>query len=258
MHSGAFVFNHLICHINVAEIWPTTVSDRRLASRNVALTTQPVDEAQMGGFREVPVLVLICFPSWSAQKPVRGTCGVTEVASELRVMVSVYNGINLSSSELSRAEREAEKIFLYAGIQLTWTTGLLAADVNDNTPSVRWNAAVLQLRIWPRAKAGKRPTGPETLGFSLSVENGDAVVLADAIQKRAVFGSTNFADLLGLAMAHELGHLLLRSAAHSVTGIMRARWTEKALRDDDRGYLRFTPGEAESMRSEVKRRMGQK
>ena len=203
----------------------------------------------MGGFREVSVLFLVCFQSWPAEKP------EPDSASELRVMVNVYNGVNLSSSELSRAEREAEKIFLYAGIQLTWTTGLLAADLNDNATSERGNAASLQLRLWPRAVAGKRPTSSETLGFCLSLENGDAVVLADAIQKRAVFGSTHFADLLGLAMAHELGHLLLRSAAHSVSGIMRARWTEKGLRDDDRGYLRFTATEAESMRTEVRRRM---
>ena len=104
--------------------------------------------------------------------------------------------------------------------------------------------------------AGSRPSSSETLGFCHSLENGDAVVLADTIQKRAVFGPTNFADLLGLAMAHELGHLLLRSGTHSVTGIMRARWTEKRLRDDDRGYLRFTPGEAESMKSKLRRRMG--
>jgi hypothetical protein len=211
----------------------------------------------MVGFREVSILFLMCFQSWPAEKPEAYSGLVPEAASELRVMVNVYNGVNLSSSELSRAEREAEKIFLYTGIQLTWTTGLLAADLNDNATSERGNAAAsLQLRLWPRAVAGKRPTSSETLGFCLSLENGDAVVLADAIQKRAVFGSTNSADLLGLAMAHELGHLLLRSAAHSVAGIMRARLTEKGLRDDDRGYLRFTADEAESMRTEVRRRMG--
>ena len=210
----------------------------------------------MGGFRDVSVLFVICFQSWPAEKPNADRSRVPELVSELRVTVNVYNGVNLSSSDLSHAEREAERIFLYAGIQLTWTTGLLAADVNDNATSERGSAASLQLRLWPRAVAGKRPSGSETLGFCLSLENGDAVVLADVIQQRAVFGSTQFADLLGLAMAHELGHLLLRSAAHSVSGIMRARWTEKALRDDDRGYLRFTPGEAQSMRREVKRRMG--
>ncbi len=104
----------------------------------------------MGGFREVSVLLLICFPSWSLEKP------EPESASELRVMVNVYNGVNLSSSELNRAEREAEKVFLYAGIQLTWTTGLLDADLNDNAASERGNAASLQLRLWPRAAASKR------------------------------------------------------------------------------------------------------
>jgi len=210
----------------------------------------------MGGFKEVSVLFLMCFQSWPAEKPGAERGRVPEAVSELRVMVNVYNGVNLPPSDLSRAEREAEKIFLYAGIQLTWTTGLLAADLNDNATSERGSAASLQLRLWPRAVAGKRPSSSETLGFCLSLGNGDAVLLVDAIQKRAVFGSTSFADLLGLAMAHELGHLLLRSAAHSVSGIMRARWTEKALQDADRGYLRFTPGEAQSMRREVKRRMG--
>jgi hypothetical protein len=88
------------------------------------------------------------------------------------------------------------------------------------------------------------------------LEDGVAVVLADDIRKRAAYSSTKFDDLLGLAMAHELGHLRLRSGAHSVSGIMRARWKEEGLRDDDRGRLRFTLGEAESMRNEVRRPMG--
>src|SRR5689334_11618684 len=99
----------------------------------------------MGAFSEVAVLLLICLHSWQAEKLEPGT------APELRVTVSVYNGSNLSSSDLSRAEREAEKIFLYAGIHLAWTAGLLSGDVNDNTPNERWKPTSLQLRIWRRA-----------------------------------------------------------------------------------------------------------
>jgi len=176
-------------------------------------------------------------------------------SSKLRVHVRVYESFNLDSNELSRAEREAEKIFRFAGIELTWSSGPTMAEVNDNTPTEIWDTAILQLRLWPSAPAGKMPTDPETMGFCLSLDNGDAVVLVDAVRKRAVFGTTSFTTLLGLAMAHELGHLLLRSAKHSVSGIMRARWTERGLRDDERGYFRFTPGEAESIRKEVSRRM---
>jgi hypothetical protein len=212
----------------------------------------------MGRIRQAQVLLFICFESCSAQQIEPGRASVIDPTSELQVVVDVYNGVNLPSSDLARAEREAEKIFSYAGIRLMWKQGLLSAGVKPGAPIVSSTPASLHLRIWARAMVGKTPALSETLGFCLSLENGDAVVLADAIQKRAVFGSTNFADLLGLAMAHELGHLLLRSARHSVTGIMRSRWTEKALAEDHRGYLRFTSREAEYMRNEVRRRMGLK
>jgi len=101
------------------------------------------------------------------------------------------------------------------------------------------------------------PSGSDTLGFCLSMENGEAVVLADTIQKRASFGTTSAGDLLGLVMAHEMGHLLLRSADHGRTGIMRAQWIPKE-RDANRGHLFFTPKEANRMRSEVRRRLTMK
>ena len=169
-----------------------------------------------------------CLGASSAEKPEPRSRGVTNTASDLRVIVNVYNGINLPKDELSRAEREAERIFSYAGIQITWTSGLMAADLNDNATG-EWGNAALQLRLWPRAVAGNRPSSPDTLGFCLSFKNSDAVVLADAIQKHAVYGGPSFANLLGLAMAHELGHLLLRSAGHSAAGIMRARLTRKSI-----------------------------
>ena len=41
------------------------------------------------------------------------------------------------------------------------------------------------------------------MGFCLSLENGDAVVLADAVQKRVAVGTTSFADHLGPWMAED-------------------------------------------------------
>jgi len=226
-----------------------TVLGRRLVSFNVA-TTQLVQEAQMGGLRGVTVLLVICFHSWLAAKS-------ESVSPKLRVTVTLYDGVKLSSSELSRAEEEAGKIFLFAGIKLAWISGPLGSEVNDNTVSEMWNPTSLQLRIWSSAMAGNRPTSSDTLGFCLSLKNGDAVVLADVIQKH-VIEPARFSNLLGLAMAHELGHLLLQSAGHSVKGIMRRTLSKEMSMDDERGYLRFTSSEAETMRNEVRRRMGLK
>lgn len=203
----------------------------------------------MGKFGAVPVLLLVCSPSTPA------LCGIAEEISPPQVTVNVYNGIHLAPSDLERAEREAERIFLYAGIRVVWTSGKLATDAKPAPLIVGSKGVTLQLRVWTRAIAEEKAVGYETLGFCLSRENGEVVVLADAIQKRAVVGTTKFTDLLGLAMAHELGHVLLRSMSHSVTGVMQARWTEKCLREDERGFLRFTAGEAVLMREEVRRRM---
>ena len=208
----------------------------------------------MARFREVSILFVIGFHCLAAEKTPHVPRS-PDVAPELRVTVNVYNGTNLPTDELDRAEREAERIFRYAGIQLAWGDGLMGSDDHGQTRQESWDPLTLQLRIWPRTAAGTRPSGADTLGFCLSFESSDAVVLADTVQKHVVPGSPAFADLLGIAMAHELGHLLLQSARHSVSGIMRSHLSERTRRDDERGYLRFTSWEAEFMRKQILRRM---
>lgn len=203
----------------------------------------------MGRLR-VSIALLICFHCWTAERPEPAP----DSTPELHVNVAVYNRVDLPSDQLMRAEREAARIFQYAGIQLKWVSGLLGSGVNKSIQRETWNPLMLQLRIWPRAAAGKQLPSTDTWGFCLSWENGDAVVLGDAIEKHVIAGIDS-ADLLGLAMAHELGHLLLRSSTHSVTGIMRAQFTQMMLRDDARGFIRFNPGEAEFIRKEVSRRI---
>jgi hypothetical protein len=48
------------------------------------------------------------------------------------------------------------------------------------------------------------------------------------------------ARALGRALAHEIGHYLLRSPHHERTGLMRARYQASALADPDRKAFRLT------------------
>jgi hypothetical protein len=95
----------------------------------------------------------------------------------------------------------------------------------------------------------------DALGFCTSIEGGQAVVLFDAVRSLVRSQFSNPADLLGLAMAHEIGHILLRSVNHSTAGIMGARWLPKDLHDAQTGSLVFTREQVESMQNEVRRRM---
>ena len=59
------------------------------------------------------------------------------------------------------------------------------------------------------------------------------------------------ASIVGHVMAHEIGHLLLGSNAHSRHGIMQARWKRDQLRSIATGGLLFTRERAVQMRSKV-------
>ncbi len=65
--------------------------------------------------------------------------------------------------------------------------------------------------------------------------------------------STRVALILGHAMAHELGHLLLGTNSHSRDGLMAARWNRDDLARAARGDLLFGPEESRRMKSQFKR-----
>jgi hypothetical protein len=127
-------------------------------------------------------------------------------------------------------------------------------EVHDHAASEEWNPADLHLRLWTRAGVGLSTYGEDTLGFRVSMEMSTAIIISDEIRKRGATAVTNPGDLLGLVMAHEIGHLLLRSKVHSAEGIMQARLAT-GLRDRTRTLLVFTRQQANSARYEVRRRM---
>lgn len=59
----------------------------------------------------------------------------------------------------------------------------------------------------------------------------------------------NVSDVLGWAMAHEMGHLVLPYPSNSATGIMSAVWSGDAFRHAKDGALSFTMSQAALMRS---------
>jgi hypothetical protein len=59
--------------------------------------------------------------------------------------------------------------------------------------------------------------------------------------------------VLGHAMAHEIGHVLLGTDAHSVGGLMKARWGRADWLAVAAGHLRIAPEDGERMRSGLDR-----
>jgi len=173
-------------------------------------------------------------------------------ATAVGVTVYVFNSVQVSPGDLGKAEKLAARIFEKAGIKVAWVPGLIAKGLDASPVGEPWNQANLLLRIWNSSTV--REGNPEAVGFCLSMKKNEAVVLFDAIQNRAGMLNVAPAVPLGVSIAHEIGHLLLQSTAHSLVGVMKARWLADDLTDAERGHLAFTWQESRSMRNEVLRR----
>jgi hypothetical protein len=98
----------------------------------------------------------------------------------------------------------------------------------------------------------ERRSEQEALGFALPCSQGKAGCMAyifySRIETLAANGDAGLSDILGHAMAHEIGHLLL-GPGHSQVGIMQAEWTREDLASAARNQLSFTPQQIELLRA---------
>ena len=62
-------------------------------------------------------------------------------------------------------------------------------------------------------------------------------------------------QVLGIALAHEIGHALLPPPSHSTSGIMRPSWEGDALRHAINGDIAFTDRQAALMRDRLNGRL---
>ncbi len=168
---------------------------------------------------------------------------VTDSGENLTITVQVYNWAKVSPATLEKGQTVASEIFREAGIKLKWAGCPCEATPKEPT---------LSLRIIPKLFGSTQSSfRSDHLGFAAVTEEGGvlATVFFDRIDSLGKGG--DLSGLLGLATAHELGHLLLGSKAHTPAGIMQPRWTRQQLWAAERNNFRFTLEQAEAIRSKV-------
>jgi hypothetical protein len=178
-----------------------------------------------------------------------------------RIGLRIYNYAHISQALLVRAEGEAAAIFHRAGVETDWVDCPLSAAELDRFPGCRqpMSSSDFALRILPDAMTSKSPASGDALGFALPCATADtgcyANIFYDRVASSATEGELSAYQILGHAMSHEIGHLLLGSDSHSRTGIMRAHWNPKDLRMMAKSSLDFTPAQRELIRAALQRRM---
>ena len=94
------------------------------------------------------------------------------------------------------------------------------------------------------------------MGVALAADPHRAVVsiYLDAVTDVARRYSQPLGKVLGVALAHETGHVLLPPPSHSATGIMQPSWEGDALRHAITGDIAFTPRQSAQMRDHLANR----
>ena len=183
--------------------------------------------------------------------------------STLRITVWVYNYVSVPKGDLGWAEKSIARVLEQAGIAPEWVDCPVSrAEVNSHPIcQERMRPQELALVILP-SFSGMHLDAGHTIGFSqvfLDESSGHyAYVSYERVEAAARRGPALAYQILGYVAAHELGHVLLASRAHSSSGIMRAKLEEGDFQDVAQGGLTFTPQQAQRIRDNVAARTVQR
>ncbi len=170
--------------------------------------------------------------------------------------MGVYNLAEVPGAVLEKARGEAGRIYAKAGVEAEWVecgangAGRSAACAGMGQPDRP------VMKIMTRSVDGQRSRG--ALGYAVVPEAGvlgtQAWVFFETVKEVADRDGADVPDVLAVAMAHELGHLLLGQNAHSGRGIMQGAWKKEQLKRAAAGGLTFTQEQAERMQAQVRER----
>jgi hypothetical protein len=169
------------------------------------------------------------------------------------ITISVYDYANVSTKLLAAAEEDARTIFRQAGVQTVWATCLPKPEKVQSGDCYTVDATHLMMKILPRAISAQARDRNDVLGTALVDEKGVgyyAYVFYDSVRRVAEERKLGHA-LLGDVLAHEIGHLLLGSNSHSVSGIMSAHWHGEELRRISEAAMLFTSSQSRTLRGRL-------
>jgi len=168
------------------------------------------------------------------------------VVDHPEVLVSVFNDAGVEGKTILRFEEIASRIYEQAGVSIIWKNCRLQSELRFQrcSPPPDDRHLVLHVEHQPRSSA------TDMYGVAFLGQDGSGVycdVFYDRIVKLHQASMASEATILGIIAAHELGHLLLGSQAHSSIGIMRPQLLQKDFSVPELGATTFSRQQARKM-----------
>jgi hypothetical protein len=169
------------------------------------------------------------------------------------IFVRSYNNFGVPVADLAAAREEAQDVLQQAGVNIVWADCWVVDREPVSVPA-RCQEPVggdIVLRLQKTQETDRSKF--VSMGFSL-IGTPDAApflatVYVDRVLSVARGAQIDARRVLGLAISHEIGHVLLNSNTHAASGLMRARWSINELRRKDAGSWHFLDSEAAHLRT---------
>ena len=166
------------------------------------------------------------------------------------ITILVIDSARVSAPVLGQSEAEAARIFRAAGIETAWVNCPTEPESEVDACRIVPGANEFVLHIVPSGKT----SSDSVFGVSFLGEDGSGKysnVFYERVAEAHHEWGADVATLLGTVAAHELGHLLLGTRAHSHAGIMTPVWESESLRQIGMGGLRFTHEQSSLMKARL-------
>jgi hypothetical protein len=173
----------------------------------------------------------------------------TLTAQSSAVQVEVYDYADLKPESLHKVVTLTQQILAGAGlsVQVQLCRGSLAVSCEGLSGSTR--------SLVVRVAAGGSKTMDSALraplGQSIADHQGGtyASIFMERIQDAAAEANVPWNTVLAYAVAHEVGHLLLGSDAHTPRGVMKGNWGRKDYEAMNQNQFHFIEGQAHLLAS---------
>jgi hypothetical protein len=192
---------------------------------------------------------LIPLGSWAADDK--------ESPETLSLTLRLYNTSSASARDLEEMKENASQVFMHSGIEIDWISCEPGPQDSAVCPNPEGSAGrtVVFVRLIdaPVQPKQERNQFQRTL-LGRANHHASSVAIfyntACAIEQNAPRIVTK-GQILGYALAHEIGHLLLASDAHSLVGIMKENYSRDDLFAMGKGRLLFAAQESRLLRERI-------
>jgi len=179
-------------------------------------------------------------------------------SKRLQIGVRVYNDAHVPDVQTRAAEEVVARVLQHAGIEAEWSDCTVVGGMpRTDSPSCAAPLHSRDLVVYfvDRLEAHFSCVDRNALGYSIIPDTRELASMAyvsySRIQHLSATTSTRAEDLLGLAVAHEIGHLLFGSNQHANQGIMRAKWRLRDLEARAWDEFQFTEEQGKRLRAGV-------